>query len=69
MIPNCEGGTYDDGYKPGTADPSKKTKYVTLTINGVTYERTLTEKPIISDKIIQLIIDKCKIMMYNIIVE
>ncbi|HEZ7987412.1 MAG TPA: hypothetical protein RWO09_10845 [Ruminococcus sp.] len=44
MIPNCEGGTYDDGYRPGTAAPSKKTKSVTITIDGVTYEGTLTEK-------------------------
>ena len=43
-IPNCEGGTYDDGYRPGIAAPSKKTKSVTITIDGVTYEGTLTEK-------------------------
>lgn len=43
-IPNCEGGTYDDGYRPGAAAPSKKTKSVTITIDGITYEGTLTEK-------------------------
>ncbi len=43
-IPNSEGGTYDDGYRPGTAVPTKRTKSVILTIDGVTYEGTLTEK-------------------------
>ena len=43
-IPNTEGGTYDDGYRAGTASTNKRTKSVSLTIDGVTYEGTLTEK-------------------------
>lgn len=43
-IPNTEGGTYDDGYRAGTASTNKHTKSVSLTIDGVTYEGTLTEK-------------------------
>lgn len=43
-IPNCEGGTYDDGYRTGNSAPAKQTKSVTLTIDGLTYEGTLVEK-------------------------
>ena len=35
--------TYDDGHRPGTA-PTKATISVALTIDGMTYEGTLTEK-------------------------
>lgn len=45
-IPNVEGGVYDDGYRPGTAAPNtaKKCFKITATIDGVSYEGTLTEK-------------------------
>ena len=43
-IPNSEGGIYDDGYRTGTTASAKRTKSVTLTIDGVTYEGTITEK-------------------------
>lgn len=39
-IPN-KLGTYDDGYRPTT---NKKTKAFTITVDGVTYSGTLTEK-------------------------
>lgn len=44
-IPNSL-GTYDDGYRPGAAapTPTKRSKEVALTIDGVTFEGTLTEK-------------------------
>lgn len=42
-IPNAL-GTYNDGYKSGSADSSNKTKAVTLIIDGVTYTGTLTGK-------------------------
>lgn len=44
-IPNNPGGTYDDGYRPGTTapTPAKSTKQVTLTIDDHTYSGLLTE--------------------------
>ena len=43
-IPNCEGGTYDDGYRTETASQVKKSVNVTIVIEGVTYQGTLVEK-------------------------
>ncbi len=43
-IPNCEGGTYDDGFRTGMASQVKKSVNVTIVIEGVTYQGTLTEK-------------------------
>ncbi len=43
-IPNCEGGTYDDGFRIGSAISGKRTKSVSLTIDGVTYQGILSEK-------------------------
>lgn len=42
-IPNSEGGTYDDGYRTGNSANNKRSKSVTLSIDGVTYSGTLTE--------------------------
>ena len=41
-IPNAL-GTYDDGYRPGTAAPTKSTKQVTLIIDDHQYSGLLTE--------------------------
>lgn len=45
-IPNVVGGPYDDGYRSGTSAPTttKKSAKVTVTLDGVIYEGTLTEK-------------------------
>lgn len=43
-IPNVKGGTYDDGYRPGTSAPAKATKQVTLIIDDHTYSGLLTEQ-------------------------
>lgn len=41
-IPNVEGGTYDDGYRPGTP-AAKKTVKVTVEYDDHTYSGLLTE--------------------------
>lgn len=45
-IPNVVGGPYDDGYRSGTSAPTttKKSAKVTVTLDGVIYEGTITEK-------------------------
>ena len=43
-IPNVEGGVYDDGYRPSTSAPAKKTMEVTIKYDDHTFSGLLEEQ-------------------------